>query len=343
MAEKTAISWTDHTFNPWWGCVKVSPACKFCYAERDSKRYGYDLWGPDSERRFFSDDHWKAPLKWNAQAKALGIRRRVFCASMADVFEVPIFSTDDATKGRELRERLDRERMRLFWLIEATPRLHWLLLTKRPHYVAGRIPAWWRGNWPEHVAIGTTVETQGWLEDRIEALLGLAAKVRFLSIEPQLGAIDLRRVLLRGELGEVYVDVLTGCHTASVTWSPLPTRKRPIEWVIAGGESGTNPEIRPSHPDWFRALRDGCVRTGTPFHFKQWGEWRPAQGGDIFNTLHGRAGKPPAFLMREDGTVHCTREAAGPEAVAMVRVGKRAAGRLLDGCEWNEFPKEIAC
>jgi protein gp37 len=298
VSEKTGISWTHHTFNPWWGCVKVSPACTNCYAERDAKRYGFDVWGPGSDRRFFGDDHWKQPLLWNKKAKEAGERRRVFCASMADVFEVPFYPAGiDETKGRQLRDRLDRERMRLFRLIEQTPHLDWLLLTKRPHYVGGHIPLWWRGNWPHNVWMGTTAETQGWLEERIEELMGLAAKVRFLSIEPMLGEMNLRRVRLKHELDEIYLDVLTGCHEGPVTAAPLPPRRRPIEWVIAGGESG--PKARPSETDWFRRLRDDCVRTGTAFHFKQHGE----------HNEH------------------------------LIRVGRRAAGRLLDGAEWNEFPR----
>lgn len=87
MGKDSRIEWTHHTFNPWWGCVKVFPACDHCYAESWAKRVGSDVWGPTSERRFFTDSHWKEPLKWNRDAAADGIRRRVFCASMADVFE----------------------------------------------------------------------------------------------------------------------------------------------------------------------------------------------------------------------------------------------------------------
>src|SRR4051794_32502123 len=87
MGRNSSIEWTHHTFNPWWGCVKVSPACKHCYAEAWAKRTGFGLWGPRSDRRFFGDAHWREPLRWNAEAAADRTRRRVFCASMADVFE----------------------------------------------------------------------------------------------------------------------------------------------------------------------------------------------------------------------------------------------------------------
>ena len=131
MAKDSKIEWTHHTFNPWWGCAKVSPACKHCYAETWAKRVGKDLWGAKSPRRFFSDAHWREPFKWNAEAVTLGERRRVFCASMADVFEA--------------RAELDPWRDKLWTVIEATPALDWLLLTKRPHRIASYAPwsAWW--------------------------------------------------------------------------------------------------------------------------------------------------------------------------------------------------------
>ncbi|MFM7332780.1 MAG: DUF5131 family protein, partial [Brachymonas sp.] len=126
MAKDSRIEWTHHTFNPWWGCVKVSAACDHCYAETWAKRLGEQVWGPSSERRFFSDTHWNEPLKWNREAGEEGVRRRVFCASMADVFEN--------------RPDLIAHRMRLLKLIEATPFLDWLLLTKRIHLVKKQLP-----------------------------------------------------------------------------------------------------------------------------------------------------------------------------------------------------------
>lgn len=118
MGQQTGISWTDHTFNPWWGCVKVSPACDHCYAERDAKRYGHPVWGKDAPRRFFSDKHWLQPVQWNRSAANDGVRRRVFCASMADVFEE--YGGEDV---------LGAQRARLWALIGATPHLDWQLLT----------------------------------------------------------------------------------------------------------------------------------------------------------------------------------------------------------------------
>jgi len=134
MAKNSSIEWTHHTFNPWWGCTKVSPACDHCYAETWAKRVGQAVWGKESPRRFFSDKHWTEPIRWNADAVADGERRRVFCASMADVFES--------------RAELNPWRIRLWELIEATPMLDWLLLTKRPQNIGKMVP--WEKKWPEH-------------------------------------------------------------------------------------------------------------------------------------------------------------------------------------------------
>ena len=272
MAKDSAIEWTHHTFNPWWGCTKVSPGCKHCYAETFSHRIGQEIWGPRAERRFFSDSHWREPLKWNAEAGRTGERRRVFCASMADVFEN--------------RVELSPVRERLWHLIADTGNLDWLLLTKRPERVRNAVP--WGDPWPSNVWIGTTAENQRWAEKRVPVLLQLPAAVRFLSCEPLIGAVDLR------------------------AWTTG------IDWVIAGGESGHN--ARPMNPDWARSLRDQCAEAGIAFHFKQWGHWRP----DYANAATGRR------------RVSLTDATGRP--VILVRLGKHAAGRDLDGRTWDEFP-----
>src|SRR5262249_54064076 len=123
MGDKTAIEWTDHTFNPWWGCVEVSPACDFCYARTWAQRRGHPVWGTDAPRRFFGEAHWGEPLRWNRRAAATGRRARVFCASMADVLE---------ERHDPVGALLEQARARLWATIEATPNLDWLLLTKRP-------------------------------------------------------------------------------------------------------------------------------------------------------------------------------------------------------------------
>lgn len=238
MAKNSQIEWTHHTFNPWWGCKKVSPACDNCYAELWAKRTGQNLWGAEAARRFFGDTHWGEPIKWNRDAEIAGSRARVFCASMADVFE--------------RRAILDDERKRLWDLIEETPHLDWLLLTKRPQHISAMTP--WLGNWPRNVWIGTSIENQKIAEQRLPHLLAIPAVVRFLSCEPLLGPLDLQSWFNK-----------TGHYS--------------IDWIIAGGESG--PHSRPMHPDWAVSLLEQCQTARVPFHFKQWGHWAPAELLDI--------------------------------------------------------------
>lgn len=199
MAKNSSIEWTDHTFNPWWGCSKVSPGCEHCYAETWSKRLGLKVWGGSQERRFFSDKHWKEPLKWNADARDDHSRKRVFCASMADVFES--------------RSELNEWRDRLWSLIPETPWLDWLLLTKRPQNILAMVP--WHTEWPSNVWIGTTVEDQKRADERLPIFLKIPARTRFLSCEPLIGPVDLSAWTTRRSK-----DLLS------------------IDWVIAGGESG---------------------------------------------------------------------------------------------------------
>lgn len=234
MAKDSKIEWTHHTFNPWWGCSKVSPACQHCYAEAWAKRVGSPVWGKTASRRFFGDSHWNEPLRWNQEAATEGVRRRVFCASMADVFE--------------RRAELHPWRDRLWDLIDQTPSLDWLLLTKRPHNIRSMVP--WRDEWPLNVWLGSTAENQIWADKRVPELLAIPARVRFLSCEPLLGSLDLGGYL-----------------------SKDPAES--IHWVIAGGESGAH--SRPMNPEWVRGLRNQCQEKGVAFHFKQWGHWVPEE------------------------------------------------------------------
>lgn len=176
MSENSKIEWTDHTFNPWWGCMKVSEGCKNCYAEALDRRLNGGHWGPGSSRRLMSEKYWDQPLKWNEAANKAGENAKVFCASMADVFE----------GHPETLPHLAR----LFDLIIATPYLTWQLLTKRPENIMQLIPEGWREQLPENVWVGTSVES-GEVYDRIEHLVLVPAVVRFLSCEPLLGPITL--------------------------------------------------------------------------------------------------------------------------------------------------------
>ncbi|OWV44240.1 DUF5131 family protein [Mameliella alba] len=241
MAEHSKIEWCDHTFNPWIGCTKVSPACDHCYAEAWDNRFGGERWGPHASRTRTSPANWHKPLKWDREAAEAGTRARVFCASLADVFD------NHRSIGAEWR-------WDLWKLILDTPNLDWLLLTKRPQNIERLAPVTWRvDGFPPNVWLGTTVENQAEADRRIPHLLATPARVRFLSCEPLLGPVDLTR------------------------WSGLTDDVDfGLDWVIAGGESG--PGARPSNPAWFRDLRDQCAAADVPFHFKQWGEWHPGDG-----------------------------------------------------------------
>jgi protein gp37 len=199
MGERTSIAWTDHTFNPWWGCEKVSPGCANCYAESLARRWGHNIWGPGSERRVFGAKHWNEPVEWNRRYLESNRRRRerVFCGSMCDWCE------DHPT--------VNRERPKLFELIRRTPVLNWLLLTKRADRIAecladGRLGD---ASLPLNLWLGVTVESaeQAW---RIQHLRNVAASVRFVSWEPALGdlaAVDLTGidwVIFGGESGPGY-------------------------------------------------------------------------------------------------------------------------------------------
>jgi protein gp37 len=294
MGQNSSISWTHHTFNPWWGCQKVSPGCASCYALTLSKRFGHDIWGPakTTTRRTFGPKHWADPIKWNAEARTNNHRKRVFCASMGDVFEA--------------HPMLDSERVKLWQLIEQTPMLDWLLLTKRPENIMQMIPDVWASGLPVNVWVGTSVEDQQRADERIPELLRVPARVRFLSCEPLLGPVDI----------SIIPDAL---YEAGMpfSWNKL-SDGRGIHWVICGGESG--PGARPMHPDWARSLRDQCEAAGVAYHFKQWGEY-----GQVQHSTPG--GKVSLFCA--GGTAR---------TVEIVKLGKHAAGRLLDGRTWDQFP-----
>lgn len=173
--QNTRISWADHTFNPWMGCTRVSAGCTHCYAEKFVvKRLGKPLWGPGSARHVTGAANWAKPRRWHRQAEAAGRRQRVFCASLADVFED--------------HPDLAAPRARLWDLIAATPALDWQLLTKRPENIAGLLPADWRDGWP-HVWLGVSIEDMR-VADRAAVLAAVPARVRYLSYEPALGPLD---------------------------------------------------------------------------------------------------------------------------------------------------------
>jgi len=248
MGKTTGIKWTDHTFNPWIGCTRVSPACDFCYAATSAERKHWVTWGTRQPRKLVSADTWKNPHRFNRKAEQAGERRRVFCASMADVFDA---------------EAPESELPKVWALIRETPWLDWQLLTKRPNRIRKVLPPDLHG--APNVWLGTSVESsdQVW---RIGELLETDAVVHFLSVEPLLGPIptlplqDIEWVIVGGE-----------------------SASTPDRYLVSKSKAGWEPTA--TGLAWVRAIRDQCVTAGVPFFFKQWGGSLSRSGG---RTLDGR-------------------------------------------------------
>jgi protein gp37 len=317
VSENSKIEWTDHTFNPWEGCQKVGPGCDHCYAETRNARFGGGTapnWGPGAPRRRTSAANWKKPGDWNkAHAEFFaqhGRRQRVFCASLADVFD---------------NEAPALWRVELLTLVGATEHLDWLLLTKRIGNVrcllyeaaelasdrglpatAQWITSWLDGSPPPNVWLGATLVSRLEMLRDAAKLKATPAAVRFWSVEPMLG-----------DFGE------------------LPPGLLP-DWVICGGESG--PGARPMHPDWARSLRDQCAAAGVPFLFKQWGEHELSYDRDRddpdYRRCNRMANLPGRWINLQGG-----HGFNGERVHYAHKVGKKAAGRLLDGVEHNGFPE----
>lgn len=378
MAENSAISWTDHTFNPWIGCTKVSPACDGCYAEAlmgMPGRFGPARvqWGApgvgEGTRSRTAASTWRLPRKWDREAAKLRAEFEarydgltvvnppppvfVFCASLADVFDnaVPVEWRAD-----------------LFSLIHATPNLTWLLLTKRPGNIvklgmaSDPDPNW---RWPRNAAIGCTVVNQEEADRDIPKLLAAKAALNpafaFLSMEPLLGPVDLtpwldpdgacegcdspgcERLDVPREQqcpkNRAIYDYPEGPPDEEGVPSWIASVPRTVDWVIAGGETDQGAhKARPADPSWFRALRDQCAAAGVPFHFKQWGEWQP---GECAPPISG----PQTGAYFDDGEVSIERftqreadELTCENEPAVWRVGKHSDPCTLDGVRHDARP-----
>jgi protein gp37 len=318
LAENSKIEWTDHSFSPWIGCTRVSPACDHCYAADMAKRYGWAKWGHGEIRRFAATSTWKQTLAWNRKAQRDGVRRRVFCSHLSDVFDAEV---DDE------------------WRVVLTERIHetswldWLLLTKRPKVAAQFFDD---VGIPSNVWMGTTVENQAMADLRIPILLSIPAKVRFLSCEPLLGPVDLSRCGIHytgsGPLHLWRTDLEGNGGWRKQFCEPAPE----IHWVITGGESG--PKARPSHPDWFRSLRDQCAAAGVPFFFKQNGEHVPVYDRDRDDPDWRRCNEIERNTPRGQWLNLAGGQGFhGDRVVRMDQLGKAKAGALLDGREHREF------
>lgn len=287
---KTKIEWADRVWNPVTGCTKVSQGCKNCYAERLARRFLGERKFTDVRihpDRLGQLDHWKIP-------------QRVFVNSMSDLFhdQVPMEFI-----------------MQVFNEMICHPQHTFMILTKRPARMRKFID--WYGITGENVWLGVSVENQQTADERIPVLLETPAAVRFVSCEPLLGRVDLNIGVcpICGGCGETagsywQDDGMDTCDACGGSGNAV----NKIDWVICGGESGIGARVM--HPDWARSLRDQCVETGTPFFFKQWGEWLPDDQIDPTNR------RDPMF----------------ETYMTWFRVGKRASGRVLDGRTWDEMP-----
>ncbi len=253
MGKNSAIAWTDHSFNPWIGCTKVGPGCDNCYAEKERCSLALGVkWGQGEARHRTAESTWRNPRHWNDQAEKSGVRQKVFCASLADVFdnEVPQEWRDD-----------------LFALIRETPMLDWIILTKRIGNVREMLPVDW-DSWHGYpnVWLLITVVNQDEANRDIPKLLDIPAQVRGVSIEPQIGPVDLENIpytdtdgdycMINALEGELWVDGFQD-----------PDTMEELDWVICGSESG--PNRRPFDIAWARELRKQCWQTQTPFFLKQ--------------------------------------------------------------------------
>lgn len=399
MAETSKISWTDATFNPWIGCTKVSPGCANCYAERDwDKRKHRAKWGPMGTRSVTSEDNWKKPLRWDRKAAKEGKRVRVFCASLADVFEdwpgqvrhssgVPMWLMnepnghdfcwgdghvlDDPTSGRALK--LSDLRHRLFRLIDQTPNLDWILVTKRPENI--------RTMWPEkswtsqttadsinetgylyrpNVWLLASTEDQQRFDERVPELLRCRDLVPVLGVsaEPLLGPIDFGKIPGRtyDEIGNFwdyncendcgwrgyfksleFDDQLKDyvCPKCRCRYGLVEKDddQPGLDWVITGGESG--PDARPCHPAWVRSIRDQCQEAGVSFHHKQWGEFAGLQS-TAYDT-HMQA-QEHLYALTWNADEETWRFPPRLGETVVYKVGVTQAGAMIDGREWREFP-----
>lgn len=324
MSGKSSIEWTEHTWNPITGCSKISPGCENCYAEKLSHRFGWTEkpWTAAyaAENVKLYPDRLDIPLKWKKP-------RMIFVNSMSDLFH----------------EHVSHDFLRKVWeVMVGSPHHIFQVLTKRPErmqewvskhgvQIAGGRPA-------KNVWLGVTVEDQRRADERIPFLLQTPAAVRFLSCEPLLEPVNLERHLNGGKTSEEWrARALSGVDPYGFR-PPYPR----IHWVIAGGESG--PNARPIHPDWVRDIRDQCQKAGVPFFFKQWGEWFvPEDGAEACRvcgcTWHN-ACEGGCFWIEPGLCSNCVgKPVPDYRAVKFQRIGKKKAGRMLDGRTWDEMPK----
>lgn len=367
MADRTAIQWTDATWNPIRGCTRVSAGCQHCYAERMAARFS----GPGQPYEGLihpATKGWNGKVRLVPEALAQPWHwvkpRRIFVNSMSDLFHPAVPFEFIAA---------------VFWVMSVTTRHTYQVLTKRPeraleffrwaadedtdgpddriYNIDEDVPAIkalreaWRPatatrggydncgpGWPyTNVWLGVSVEDQATADERIPLLLQCPAAVRWLSCEPLLGPVDLEYAcsLANIDAGKTWGTSANAMRMAMAIRYGEASR---LDWVVTGGESG--PGARPMHPDWARSLRDQCAAAGVPFFFKQWGDWEIAS---LENGHHGSLMPDTGERYTWLGIDGRTANPSGlglTDAYAMARVGKKRAGRLLDGIEHNAYPDD---
>lgn len=318
MGEHTAISWCDHTWNPVVGCTKVSPACDGCYAEYlMDERFGRVKWGKPGQKGTLAKTSartWYDPIRWQRKAEAIGTRPFVFCASLADIFDN---QWDPAWRAEA------------FDVMRRTPRLVYLLLTKRPQNIVDLSRE--AGGLPPNAAIGTTVEDQKRADQNVPTLLAAQDALKplfsFVSCEPLIGPISFKGT---SPDGRRQWDWLAGMSATMHSDGPDFDYGPALGWVITGGETDQGAHrARPTHPDWFRSLRNQAAAAGIPFHHKQNGEWI---GGDQIpedETI-------PSGISNDCGI------AGADDNRRVWRVGRHRSGRFLDGVLHDARPEGTA-
>lgn len=334
MSQNTNIEWTDATWNPIRGCSRVSEGCRNCYAEKVAKRFsGHDQpyegliakSGQWNGRIKVADHLIDEPLKWKKS-------RRIFVNSMSDLFH----------------ENVDEETILAIFTTMAKATQHtFQILTKRPQRMCNILQKWessgltlreGHGIRLTNVWLGVSVENQQAAEERIPALLQTPAAIRWVSAEPLLGPLDLTAICY--ERTATYEDILDAlfCEDDPEDCHPIGTAT--IDWVVAGGESGAG--ARSLHPDWIRSLRDQCTNSRVPFFFKQWGEWLPGEaipGRTVYARCDNGADFTHTGNKRRDNFGTHSDKHSGP--LISLRIGKKNAGRMLDGKIWNQFPGDL--
>ncbi len=242
MAERTAIEWTQSTWNPVTGCTKVSPGCAYCYAERITRRYGGKPFTPNQTEIKTHPERLQWPMKWKRP-------RMIFTCSMADLFH-------EAVPVSFIAEVIS--------VMERTPQHVYQVLTKRPDRMAAFFDDW--GAPPPNVWIGVSAENQWWADSRIPVILRIPAKVHFVSCEPLLGPMNLAKWLGPDTLNWVIVGGESGG----------PAKRRLVETC-----SVARWKPKASALDWARQLREQCFTAGVAFFFKQWGGPRPTSAGRV--------------------------------------------------------------